>query len=53
VDSGSEYIRTREAYGIKWEKSPAFTIVTPKGNYFPIPMQVNLGDEATIDKVLT
>ncbi len=23
---------------------PAFTILTPKGNYFPIPIDVNLGD---------
>lgn len=36
VDFDSEYTRVKDQYGIKWNESPAFTIVTPKGNYFPL-----------------
>lgn len=42
--SAPEYLEQRHQDGIYWSKMPAFTIVTPKGNYFPVPLDVNLGD---------
>ena len=38
--------------GIEWSRVPAITIVTPKGNYFPIPETVNLGDRNLAQKYL-
>ena len=30
---------------------PAFLLVTPKGNYFPMDREVKLGDENNNDKI--
>eukprot|EP00347_Sterkiella_histriomuscorum_P004030 403362013 len=48
----SEYQARKSQFGIIWSHLPAFTLITPKGNYFPIDMRVNLGDSSTIDKIL-
>ena len=42
--AAGEYFERRHDMGIEWSRVPAITIVTPKGNYFPIPETVNLGD---------
>lgn len=38
--------------GVDWTRYPAITIVTPKGNYFPIPETVNFGDRNFAQKYL-
>ena len=46
-------MNARTKYGINWSRLPAFVIVTPKGNYFPIDMNTHLGgDHTNIDKML-
>lgn len=42
----------RQNNGILWSKLPAMTVVTPKGNYFPVPMDINLGDSKIVDKYI-
>lgn len=48
----NEYVQKRTDYGIIWSRMPAFVVLTPKGNYFPIGMDVRLGDEKTIDNMI-
>lgn len=38
--------------GIDWGRVPSITVVTPKGNYFPIPETVNLGDRTFAQKYI-
>ncbi|CDW87719.1 UNKNOWN [Stylonychia lemnae] len=47
-----EQLEKRTRLGIMWDKVPSFVMVTPKQNYFPIDMEVNLGDASIVDKVL-
>jgi hypothetical protein len=50
--AASEYSERRHDMGIDWTRYPAITIVTPKGNYFPIPETVNFGDRNFAQKYL-
>ena len=45
--SSKDYVERRHEQGIYWSHLPSLNIVTPKGNYFPIPEHVNLGDRET------
>ena len=49
----NEYVNKKGDYGIKWSNLPAFTMVTPKNNYFPIDMSVKWGNSDDVQKMLT
>lgn len=42
--TAADFLEKRVEQGITWKKYPAMTIMTPRGNVFPVPMTVNLGD---------
>jgi hypothetical protein len=42
----------RHSEGIKWTSFPSLSIITPKGNYFPVPYEIKLGDRVIAEKYL-
>ena len=48
----NEYVNKMSDWGINWSRLPSFTLVTPKGNAFPIAYSVNLGDANTVDSII-